>query len=83
MESQQSLKFGDLYPVREISAKLPSRPSRATVYRWIARGCRGIKLRTVAIGKRQYTCDGWLWDFLQRKQINDKELEERAVRLGL
>ena len=46
---------------------LPTRKGRpihaATVYRWVCRGVRGRKLRTVRVGGALATCEVWLWEF--------------------
>lgn len=44
-----------LIPVSALPAELPNRPHISTVWRWIRRGCRGIKLETAQIGGRTFT----------------------------
>lgn len=39
----------------EATRELPGRPSLRTVWRWMQRGVRGIKLESVVIGGRRYT----------------------------
>ena len=43
-----------LIPVNEIPSHVPGRIHLATGWRWIQRGCRGVKLETVLVGGRRY-----------------------------
>ena len=42
-------------PIAELPKQLPSRPHISTVWRWIKRGCRGVRLETVLIGGKRFT----------------------------
>ena len=45
-----------LIPIREIPNHLPgAKPHKATVWRWVLTGVRGVKLETVLVGGRRYT----------------------------
>jgi hypothetical protein len=44
-----------LVSIPEASRLIPGRPHLATIYRWMARGVRGIKLETCLIGGRRFT----------------------------
>ena len=44
-----------LIPVSEIPAHVPGRPHLATCWRWIQRGCRGVKLESVLIGGKRFS----------------------------
>lgn len=42
-------------PLTQAARLLPSRPSTATLWRWMQKGARGRKLETCIIGGRRYT----------------------------
>lgn len=42
-----------LVPINEIPSHVPGRTHIATCWRWIQRGCRGVKLETVLIGGKR------------------------------
>jgi len=44
-----------LVPINAAPMHVPTRPHVATVWRWIQRGVRGVKLDTVLIGGKRYT----------------------------
>ena len=43
---------------------LPGRPNVSTVWRWISRGVRGVKLQTFCVGGRRYVTKESLENFL-------------------
>lgn len=53
----------DLIPLERVPSVLPSRPHCNTVRRWASKGCRGVRLRTVSIGRKRCTTDAWLMEF--------------------
>ena len=58
------LEADTLIPVGKISTLLPKRVHTATIWRWIQRGVRGVKLETVLIGGRRYTSREALQQFI-------------------
>ena len=44
-----------LIPLSEVPNHLPGNPHIATIHRWIATGCRGIKLESLLVGGTRYT----------------------------
>lgn len=42
---------------------LPNRPDRSTVFRWVLKGCCGVRLRTVSVGRTRHTTERWLMSF--------------------
>jgi len=44
-----------LIPIKDIPGEFPNRPHIATVWRWVKRGVRGVKLETIVVGGRRYT----------------------------
>lgn len=44
-----------LLKVTEAAKAIPTRPSVATVWRWLAKGSRGVRLESVLIGGSRYT----------------------------
>lgn len=65
-------------------AWLPSRKGRpihaATVYRWVTRGVRGRRLRTVRVGGVLATSETWLWDFFGINQNPGAPLQSHRKR---
>ncbi len=50
----------------EAAAQFPGRrPSRATMWRWYLRGCKGVKLETLLIGGQRYTSKAAIERFIQ------------------
>lgn len=45
----------DLVPVNQAAGLFPVRPAPATLWRWILRGSRGVRLETLMIGGRRFT----------------------------
>jgi len=41
--------------IAEAARELPGRPHISTLWRWVQRGCRGVRLETVLIGGIRYT----------------------------
>lgn len=54
-----NLPSEDSLPIREVPAEIQKttgqRPHLATIWRWVQRGCRGVKLETVLVGGRRFT----------------------------
>jgi hypothetical protein len=48
----------------EAAATLPGRPHVSTVWRWVFRGVRGIKLLTIVRGGRRFTTHRYLAEFV-------------------
>jgi Protein of unknown function (DUF1580) len=44
-----------LITLPEAARLLPGRPHVSTLWRWVSRGCRGIRLETLAIGRHRFT----------------------------
>jgi hypothetical protein len=55
-----------LLGISQAAHQSPGRPHISTVWRWINRGIRGIKLETVMIGGRRYTSAEALERFFER-----------------
>ena len=49
----------------QAAALLPGRPHISTVWRWVARGVRGVKLATTICGARRYTTRRALEEFMR------------------
>lgn len=48
----------------EAAEALPGNPHKSTVWRWVLRGVRGIRLATIVRGGRRYTTRQFLADFI-------------------
>lgn len=53
-----------LITLTEAARSLPNKPHVATLYRWMSRGVRGIRLRTFLVGGRRYTSREALDEFI-------------------
>jgi hypothetical protein len=80
-----------LLPVRQaLRQKLGVDVSPPTIWRWVQRGCRGSKLRTVKIGKRLFVSPSSVDEFIRGQQaepladvptpISRSAEDERALR---
>ena len=63
-----------LLSVAEAAKLLPRRPALRTIWRWIERGCNGVRLETVKIGDRRFTSREALHRFVKgsrsRRTVN-------------
>ena len=64
-ESPEVLRTADLIPLEKVPALLPNPPDRSTVFRWVLKGCRGVRLRTVSVGRTRHTTERWLLSFFE------------------
>ena len=55
-----------LITAHEASRTLPTRPHHGTIYRWFARGSRGVRLESVMLGGTRYTSREALQRFAER-----------------
>lgn len=74
------------FPVANAPKHIPTRPHVATVWRWIQRGCRGVKLESVLVGGVRYTSQEALGRFFQavtaaadRQSVTNSDARERAI----
>ena len=65
-ESSEPIRIAELIPLERIPAVLPARPDRSTVFRWVTKGCSGVKLRTVSVGRTRHTTERWLMEFFTK-----------------
>ena len=61
--------LSELFPISELPARLPKKKGKKismwTALRWCISGVRGVKLRSLMIGKTRTTCDRWVLSFFQ------------------
>jgi len=60
------IRSEQLLSINGATKSLHGRPHISTVWRWIQRGVRGVKLETVLIGGRRYTSNEALERFVSR-----------------
>jgi hypothetical protein len=72
----------DLISIAQAAKSLPTRPSVRTVWRWIQKGCRGVKLETVAIGGRRYTSRQAIGRFIAERTTDEYRRPESSVQLS-
>ena len=51
-----------------LRTRLGVSPSPATVWRWTRRGVGGVTLRTVRVGKRLFSTEQWVAEFINGQQ---------------
>ena len=59
-----------LLTISQAAKSLPTRPNVSTVWRWIQRGVRGVKLDSVVVGGRRLTSKEALQSFVERSTAN-------------
>ncbi len=64
LQSQDNGDPPEIISLPEAASLIASRPSLATLYRWISRGVKGKRLQSVAIGGRRMIRRGDLERFL-------------------
>jgi hypothetical protein len=64
--SQTRTSVSELIPLQEASRLLPKSLHVATLYRWASRGVRGVRLRTLCVGRARCTTEQWLAEFFEQ-----------------
>lgn len=54
--------------ISEASQRLPHRPHKNSVRRWMTEGCYGIVLRSTRFGGKRLTTEEWINDFVAAVQ---------------
>jgi Protein of unknown function (DUF1580) len=57
--------------ITQASQRLPGRPHRNTVCRWMNDGCYGVKLRSVRFGGKRLTTEEWCDEFVAAVQSSE------------
>ena len=66
------IRSEQLIPLQQLPSALPRNPTTgrkvhmATIWRWVQRGCRGVRLETVLVGGVRYTSEEALQRFVER-----------------
>jgi hypothetical protein len=77
------VRTADLIPLERVPALLPNRPDRSTVFRWVSKGCCGVRLRTVSVGRTRHTTERWLLEFFEEvAAARECKGEAHVVRTG-
>ncbi|MBK7875943.1 MAG: DUF1580 domain-containing protein [Planctomycetes bacterium] len=80
------VRAADLIPLEGVPSMLPTHPDRSTVYRWAVKGCSGVRLRTVSVGRARHTTELWLFTFFEEvaaareRQAASPSLAPRSIR---
>lgn len=67
---------GELRRLSDVAKSLPNRPSASTVWRWVTKGVRGIRLESTRLGGFNYVSDEALQTFLNA--INEPSIQPPA-----
>ena len=61
------MKFdlNDLVSLPDACKLFPRVPSIPTIYRWVNKGTKGVKLQTVNCGRNRFTTAQWVRDFIE------------------
>lgn len=71
------------HSLAEVQKLLPGKPHPSTIFRWIQRGVRGVKLQTKLVGGRRFVDDEALDDFLRLiNEISSAPHDERIAATG-
>ncbi len=54
--------------ITEAAQRLPGRPHRNSIRRWMTAGCYGVKLRSTRFGGKRLTTEEWINDFVAAVQ---------------
>lgn len=66
--------------LREAARQLPGRPHLSTCHRWAEKGVNGIFLETIKVGRRRFTTQEAIDQFLAELNKTDAErLEEEGA----
>lgn len=65
-----------LVTAAEATKIFPTRPSPATVWRWMTRGTRGLHLESVVVGGQRYTSREAIARFLERLADTDTTIKQ-------
>ena len=57
-------------------------PNVATIWRWAVKGCRGVRLQTISLGRYRYTTEGALERFIDEMSAASIETNVSAPALG-
>ena len=60
------MQIDDCLTLAQAARTAPGKPSPATIWRWITKGCNGVKLQALRFGDRWFTTYAWLEDFGRR-----------------
>ena len=67
LEVRDNSAFSDFLTPREVSRRLPHRNGKrihaSTIFRWMSRGCKGVRLQHWRIGRNIYTSEMALMKF--------------------
>jgi len=76
------LSSENVFPVNEAPKHIASRPSKASVWRWVLRGVGGIKLESILIGGRRLTSSESIQRFADARtaQANGEPVPTRTSR---
>ena len=79
METQTFFKLTDA--PKAIQRINGTRPSVSTIFRWRAKGVKGVRLRTVRHGAARMTTEAWIREFFDRlSEIDEAELSDAIER---
>lgn len=53
-----------LIPIRQLPRHIPGRPHLSTIFRWLSRGVRGIRLASVRVGGRRFVSPAQIENFI-------------------
>ena len=60
---------GELDDREEEAKRRLSEPANSGLYRWAQKGIRGNRLQTVMVGGCRFTCDAWVWSFIEASTV--------------
>ena len=58
----------DVLTIKQACKEVPSRPHHCTVFRWMTKGCRGVKLESYRVGSQRLTSRQAIYRFFEATQ---------------
>lgn len=65
LDASEPVGLRELIPLQEVPRLLPFRTHRSTVFRWVQKGRRGVRLRVVSVGSTMCTTERWLMSYFE------------------
>lgn len=65
---------GDHYSLAQVCEHIPGRPNISTVFRWVQKGVKGVRLRALRVGARIFISRDAIGEFLDALNAGTSQL---------
>lgn len=69
----------ELINFEECGLLIPGNPARCTLYRWVLKGCRGVKLETIVCGHKRFTSKEAIARFIAAQNAGESPVQAPTV----